>query len=88
MIMTIPLTRDLSLRRTWKMVELIMANTIPDMRWRIQTLHPYLLLVAVGQVMEIRRKRDPKTLRLQDTKAPVSLRSHRHSSLYMILLRA
>ena len=66
---TITFIRDLSVRRTWRMVEQMMALTTPDWR-RSLNLLPHLLLVIIGQVVEIRRKRDPTILRLQKTMAP------------------
>ena len=51
----------------------MMALTLPEMRRRMKTLLLYLLLGAVGQVIEIRRKRDPRIIRLQETMAPQSL---------------
>ena len=70
------------------MVEPMMAHTLPDMRRRLKTLLPYPPLVAVGHVVEIRRKRDPRILGLQEKKALVSLTDQKHSSLNMILLKA
>ena len=64
----------------------MMALTLPDMRRRLKTLLPYLPLV--GQVIEIRRKRDNRILALQKTKAPASLMDRNHSSLNMVLLKA
>ena len=61
------------------MLEPMVAYTLPDMKRRLKTLLPYILLVAVGQVMEIRRKRDPRILGLQETMAPVSLMYQEHS---------
>ena len=86
--MTIPSTRDPSLRSIWMMVEPIIAYTHPDIRRRFKNLLPYLPLVAVGQVIEIRRKRDPRILRNQETTGPASLMDQKHSSLSTILLRA
>ena len=63
MTMMIPFMRDLSLTRAWRMVEPMMALTTPD-RKRSLNLLPHLLLVVVGQVVEIRRKRDPRILTL------------------------
>ena len=71
------------------LVEPTMALTLPDLiGLRSHTPHLHVLLVAVGQFNKIKMRKDPWYLGLQESKAPVSLKDQRHTSLKVIHLKA